>query len=145
MRKAMEWFDDRWSWVADWIWFYYIALSHLVNGLDWQDAKDEAAELMNELHEQRYQDWMEGEKERKAECRRIQGELAEEIKKAVPEVMEMQRDPEYVASARAALAELRQDVGESGVAVVELLDAMDDVQRILDQTTGQVTEQVRVA
>ena len=145
MRKAMEWFDDRWSWVADWIWFYYIALSHLVNGLDWQDAKDEAAELINELHEQRYQDWMEGEKERKVECRRIQGKLAEEIKKAVPEVMEMQRDPEYVASARAALAELRQDVGESGVAVVELLDAMDEIERLLDQTNCQGAGEARVA
>jgi len=43
------------------------------------------------------------------------------------------------------MVSLRQSVLESGVEVVELMDAMDDVQRILDQATGQVTEQARVA
>ena len=160
MRELTHWLSSAWTWLCDRIMFRYVAVCHLANGLDWADARYEAATFMEAVYAQRHADYLNQVKAWAAYMRCCQVQMAEHIRSEwLPEVSDKIKSgnagAEYLADIRAVVAEVQRVSNEVGfidwhlvdaLADVERrLDAMDDVQRILDQASGQVTGQARVA
>jgi hypothetical protein len=147
MRKAWDWLQRKWARGTGWVWFYFIAVSHLVNGLDWQDAKGEAAELMAELNQQRYLAWLEAEHVRKAKVRKAQAEFAEEIERElIPEAQEKLRKGEVnIEGFLAEVPKTRKELLESGVFIWQLDDAITKFEKMLIEARDKGPGQAKVA
>ena len=160
MRDLMHWLSCTWTWLCDRIMFQYVAVCHLANGLSWADARYEAANFMEGVYAQRHVDYLNQVKAWAAYMRQCQIEMAEQIQtKWLPEVTAKIKGgnagAEYLADIRSVLAEVQRVSKEVGfidwhlvdaLAEVERrLDATVDVQRILDEASGQVSGQARVA
>jgi hypothetical protein len=159
MRKLTHWLSSAWTWLCDRIMFRHVALCHLANGLGWADARYEATTFMEAVYAQRHADYLNQVKAWAAYMRQCQIEMAEQIQtKWLPEVTAKIKGgnagAEYLADIRSVLAEVQRVSKEVGfidwhlvdaLAEVERrLDAMDEIETLLGEASGQASERAGV-